>query len=185
VSHSRQSVSQSVLNRAVGWRILKPSNLKHTRNSVSCAERTLDTSYDLPPMTWGTRTLHRSVDIQLIPGGTEFLARETPYGLVVRLPAHNESIAYLRKGDCIIDRSESLAGLTESGGRDQNMDFSHYTFQDWQKSSPASENIWKSNSKNSNISALLGAVMDTGAQRGATGSRAEILKNTGHTVPNL
>ena len=107
---------------------------------------------------------------------------ETPYGLAVRSQAHNNSIAYLKKGDCIIDRSESLAGLIELGEYDKKIDLSHYPFQDWQKFSPASDNTWKFNSKNSNISAPLGAVMDTGAQRDARGSLAEILKNIGHTL---
>ena len=119
------------------------SILKSSPNSVSCVGRTSDTSDVLLPLNWGTHTLHRSVDIQLIPGSTEFL--ETPYGLAVRSPAHNNSIAYFKKGDCIIDRSESLAGLTESGGCDKKIDLSHSTFQDWQKSSLASENIWKFN----------------------------------------
>lgn len=45
---------------------------------------------DLP----GALTLHRSVDIQLISGGTKFL--ETLCGLAVRSPAHNNSIGYLK-----------------------------------------------------------------------------------------
>ena len=148
--------------------------MKYNQNSGTNVDRASEKSYELPLMNWGTRTLHSAVDIQLIPGGTEFL--DTPYGLAVRSPAHNNSIAYLNKGDCIIGRPDALSGLSESGGCEKNMDLRPYAFQDWQESSAASENIWKSNSKNlgSNISAPLGAVIDTGAQRGATGSRAEI-----------
>ena len=47
------------------------------------------------PMNWGTRCLHQSSDIHLIPVGTPLA--QTPYGLVVQCPAYGNSIAYYTK----------------------------------------------------------------------------------------
>jgi len=116
-------------------------------------------------MNWGTCCLHQSLDIHLIPVGIPLV--QTPYGLAVQSPAHCNSIAYLRKGDIIVQRPDSLSSV--------------YSFEDWIAPTSAGANLWSFNSENSST-ALLGAVMDTGAQHGATGARTEILQKTGHTL---
>ena len=95
-------------------------------------------------------TLHEPADIHLIPSGVSFL--DTPFGLAVRSPAHNDSVVYLRKGECQIEKTQKPV-----------------------------ENIWKFDTKLSDIQPL-GAVLDTGAQRGATGTPTEILSRTGTTL---
>ena len=163
----------SALKSAVDKPLTHGSILKFNQNSVTRVNHASADSSDLPPMNWGTRTLHSAANIHLIPASTEFL--ETPYGLAIRSPAHNNSIAYLNKGHCVIRRPDALSGLSELSEKP-------YEFQDWKQPAATSGNIWKFNSTGANLLAPLGAVMDTGAQRGATGCRAEILKNTGHTL---
>ena len=77
---------------------------------------------------------------------------DTPFGIAVRSPAHNDSVVYLRKGECQIEKTQKPV-----------------------------ENIWKFDTKHSDIQPL-GAVLDTGAQRGATGTPTEILSRTGTTL---
>lgn len=57
--------------------------------------------------------------MHLTPTGPEVVQRctllvHTPYGLAVKLPAHDDSIAYLvRKGNCIVQQPEALSGLID------------------------------------------------------------------------
>jgi len=95
-------------------------------------------------------TLHEPTEIHLISSGVSFL--DTPFGIAVRSPAHNDSVVYLRKGECQIEKTQKHV-----------------------------ENIWKFDTKHSDIQHL-GAVMDTGAQRGATGTPTEILSRTGTSL---
>ena len=95
-------------------------------------------------------TLHAPTDIHLISSGVSFL--DTPFGIAVRSPAHNDSVVYLRKGECQIEKTQKPV-----------------------------ENIWKFDTKHSDIQHW-GAVLDTGAQRGATGKSTEILSRTGTSL---
>ena len=113
---------------AGGQRFVNRSILKHSQILISSDTSKPDALSTLPPMTWGRHTLHKPADIHLIPACTDFL--ETPYGLAVRSPACDNSIAYLNKNDCIIQRSESLSGPVDSGRRDKHT-LSHYAFGDW------------------------------------------------------
>ena len=62
-------------------------------------------------------------------------------------------------------------------------DYVFDVFEDWKAPTSASANLgsFKFNSTNSSI-ALLGVVVDAGAQRGGTGTRTEILKKSRHTL---
>jgi len=84
----------------------------------------------------------------------------------------------------MVQRPDSLSGLIDSQQAPvahHNKSTSDYSFEDWIALTSASANLWSFNSVHSST-ALLGAVMDTGAQRGATGARTEILQKTGHTL---
>jgi len=92
---------------------------------------------------------------------------QAPYGLVVRSPAHGNSIGYLRKGDLIlvVQGPDLLSGLIDSKktpvahhGKSTN----HYSFEDWTAHTSTSANLWSFNSENPST-ALLGTVMDTRA----------------------
>ena len=132
-------------------------------------------------------TLHRSTDIHLISASATFL--KTPFGLAVRSPPHNDSVVYLRKGDFRIEKSP------EKSPTNTNLELSEqeksanivkesnlYSFDDWAPPFVShTENIWKFNAKCAEKQPL-GAVLDTGAQRGATGTVTEILNRTGTTL---
>jgi len=77
--------------------------------------------------------------------------------MVVRSPPHIDSVVYLHKGECHIAQHQIKCIL-------QHVD-----------------NILKFDTKYSDIQPL-GAVLDTRAQRGATGTPAEILSRTGTTL---
>jgi len=92
--------------------------------------------------------------IRLIPAGTALV--DSPLGLGVRSPPHNDSVAYVRTGCCLIQPA-------------------------------ATDNL---SSRNPKIYAILekmsdrslGGILDSGAQRGATGWISEILKHTGMSL---
>ena len=100
-------------------------------------------------------TLHESAAIHLISSSATFL--DTPFGMALRSPPHNDSVVYLHKGECHIAQHQTECIL-------QYVD-----------------NILKFDTKYSDMQPL-GAVLDTGAQRGATGTPAEILSRTGTTL---
>jgi len=77
--------------------------------------------------------------------------------MAMRSPPHNHSVMYLHKGEFHIAQHQTECIL-------QHVD-----------------NILKFDTKYSNIQPL-GTVLDTGAQRGATGTPAEILSRTGTTL---
>jgi len=105
--------------------------------------------------------------------------------MTVRSPPRNDSVVYLRKGECNIaqQQTEGILGLTEwgkmdktnQGGREAGK--SYDSFGDWASSSQHVDSIWKFDTKYSDIHPLC-VVLDTGAQRGATGTPAEILSRT-------
>jgi len=68
---------------------------------------------------------------------------------------------------------------TGQGGREAGNRY-HF-FGDWASPNQHEDNIWKFDTKYSDIQPL-GAVLDTGAQRGATGTPAEILSRTGTSL---
>ena len=100
-------------------------------------------------------TLHESTAIRLISSSTTFL--DTPFGMGVRSSPHNDSVVYLRKGECHISQHRTECIL-------QHVD-----------------NILKFDTNHSDIQPL-GAELDTGAQRGDTGTPAEISSGTGTTL---
>ena len=136
-SHSSLLGPPSALKNAVDQPPTHSSILKINQNFVTRVNHASAASSDLPPMNWGTRTLHSAANIHLIPASTEFL--ETPYGLAIRSPAHNNSIAYLNKRHCVIMRPDAISGLSELSEKP-------YEFQDWKQSAATSGNIWKFNS---------------------------------------
>jgi len=121
-----------------------------------------------------------SVDVIVSPHSTTFL--DTPFRMAVRSPPNNESVVHLRKGECHIaqHQTEYILGLTERGGMDKSGS-NHYSFGNWASPNQHVNNIWKFDTKYSDIQPL-GAGLDTGAQRGATGTPAEILSQTGTTL---
>jgi len=94
--------------------------------------------------------LHQPLSIHLIPAGTTLA--DSPLGLGVRSPPHNDSVAYVRTGRCLI-QSAATANLSS-----QNL------------------KIYAILKKMPNR--ILGGVLDSVAQRGATGRKSEILKHT-------
>jgi len=111
--------------------------------------------------------------------------------MAVQSPPHNDSVVYLRKGECHIAQyqAECMLGLTERGEMEKSGN-SYYSFGDWasqnqhvnirektgnrlrgNKTCPFGdciscnqrhvENIWKFDTKYSDIQPL-GAVLDTG-----------------------
>jgi len=94
--------------------------------------------------------VHQPSSIRLIPAGTALVG--SPLGLGIRSPTHNDSVAYVRTGRCLIQPAAT------DNLRSQN---------------PKICAILKEMSDRS-----LGGVLDSGAQRGATGRESEILKHT-------
>jgi len=98
--------------------------------------------------------LHQPLSIHLISAVTALV--DSPLGLGVRSPPHNDSVAYVRTGRCLIEPA-------------------------------ATDNL---SSRNPKIYAILkkmsdrslGGVLDSGAQRGVTGRKSEILKHTGTSL---
>ena len=98
-------------------------------------------------MNWGIRCLHQSSDIHLIPVGTPLV--QNPYGLAVQFPAHGNFMAYLREGDLIVQRPDSLSGLIDSHQAPvahHNKSTSDYLFEDWIAPTSAGTNLWSFNS---------------------------------------
>jgi len=62
------------------------------------------------------------------------------------------------------------SNLHQSSDIHHDKSTSDYSFENWTAPTSASANLWSFNSENPST-ALLGAVMDTGAQHGATGAR--------------
>jgi len=77
-----------------------------------------------------TPTLYKSRDIDLISSSATFL--DTPFGMAMRSLPHNDSVVYLRKGECHIaqHQTECMLGLTERGEMDKTGN-SYYAFGDW------------------------------------------------------
>ena len=103
-----------------------------------------------------TNILHQQSSIHLIPAGTALV--DTPLGLAIRSPAHNDSVVYVRTGRCLI-QSSATATL-----HSQN---------------PIIYAILKKQGQQDKV---VGWVLDSGAQRGATGRKSEILKHTGPSL---
>jgi len=98
--------------------------------------------------------LHKPSSIHFIPAAMALV--DSPSGLGVRSPSHDDSVAYVCTGRCLIQPSAT----------------DHLNSQN-----PKMYAILKKNSDR-----ILGEVLDTGAQRGATGQKSEILKHTGTTL---
>jgi len=113
---------------------------------------------------------------------------DTPFGMAVRFLPHNDSVVYLHKGKCHIaqHQTEGFLELTQQGEMDKTgqggreAGNSYYSFGNWAWPNQHIDNIWKFDTKWLDIQPL-GAVLDTGAQRGATSFPAEILRRTGTT----
>jgi len=95
--------------------------------------------------------LHQSLSIHLIPAGTALV--DSPLGLGNRSPPHNDSVAYVRTGCCLIQPA-ATANLSSQNPK-----------------------IYAILKKMPNR--ILDGVLDSGAQRGSTGRKSEILKHTG------
>jgi len=95
--------------------------------------------------------LHQPSSINLIPAGTALV--DSPLGLGIHSLPHNDSVEYVRIDRCLI-QSAVTANLSS-----QN---------------PKIYAILKKIQNN-----ILGGVLDSGAQRRATGQKSEILKHTG------
>ena len=98
--------------------------------------------------------LHKSTSIHLIPAGTALV--NSPLGLGVRSPPHNDSVAYVRTGRCVI----------------QPVETAHLNSQN-----PKIYAILKKKPDR-----ILGGVLDTGAQQGATGQKLEIFETHGYVI---
>jgi len=98
--------------------------------------------------------LHKPSSIHLIPAGTALV--DSLLGLGVRSRLHNDSVAYVRTGRCVIQPAATA----------------HLNSQN-----PKIYDILKKNPDR-----ILGEVLDTGAQRGATGQKSDILKHTGTSL---
>jgi len=98
--------------------------------------------------------LHKPSSIHLIPADTALV--DSPLGLGFRSPPHNDSVAYVRTGRCVIQPAAT----------------SHLNSQN-----PKIYAILKKNPGR-----ILEGVLDTGAQRGATGQKSETLKHTGTSL---
>ena len=101
-----------------------------------------------------SNTLHSPLSIHLIPAGTALV--DSPLGLSIRSPPHNDSEAYVRTGRCPIQPA-ATANLSSQNPK-----------------------IYAILKKMPNR--ILGGVLDSGAQRGATGWKSEILKHTGTSL---
>jgi len=98
--------------------------------------------------------LHQSLSIYLIPAGTTLV--DSPLGLGIRSPPHNDSVAYVRTGRSLI-QLVATANLSSQNPK-----------------------IYAILKKMPNR--ILGGVLDSGAQRRATGWKSEILKHTGTSL---
>ena len=98
--------------------------------------------------------LHKSSSIHLIPAGTALV--DSSLGLGVRSPPHNDSVACVRTGHCVIQPAATP----------------HLSSQN-----PKIYAIFKKTPDR-----ILGGVLDTGAQRGATGQKSKILQHTGRSL---
>jgi len=98
--------------------------------------------------------LHQPSSIHLIPADTALV--DSPLGLGIRSPPHNDSVAYVRTGRCLI-QPVATANLSSQNPK-----------------------IYAILKKMPNR--ILGGVLDRGAQRGATGRMSEILKHTGTSL---
>jgi len=98
--------------------------------------------------------LHKPSSIHLIPAGTALV--DSPLGLGVRSPPNNDSVAYVRTGRCVIQPAAT-----------DHLSSQHPKIYAILKKTP---------------DRILGGVLDTGAQRGATGQKSEILKHTGTSL---
>jgi len=103
-----------------------------------------------------TNILHQQSSIHLIPAGTVLVV--SPLGPAVHSPAHNDSVAYVRTGHCLIQPSVTLTLHSQN---------------------PTIYVILK---KQRTQDQVVGGVLDSGAQRGATGRKSEILKHTGTSL---
>jgi len=98
--------------------------------------------------------LHKPSSIHLIPAGTALV--DSPLGIGVRSPTHNDSVAYVRTGRCVIQPAATA-----------HLSSQHPKIYAILKKTP---------------DRILGGVLDTGAQRGATGQKSKILKHTGTSL---
>jgi len=98
--------------------------------------------------------LHQSLSIYLIPAGTTLV--DSPLGLGIRSPPHNDSVAYVRTGRSLI-QLVATANLSSQNPK-----------------------IYAILKKMPNR--ILGGVLDSGAQRGTTWRKSEILKHMGMSL---
>jgi len=91
--------------------------------------------------------------IRLILAGTALV--DSPLGLGIRSPAHIDSVAYVRTGCCLIQPSATATLHSQN---------------------PTIYAILKKQGQQDRV---VGGVLDSGAQRGATGRKSEILKHIG------
>ena len=91
-----------------------------------------------------------------IPAGTALVDSPLGLGTSIRSPPHNDSVAYVRTGRCLI-RPAAADSLSS-----QN---------------PKIYAILKEMQNK-----ILGGVLDSGTQRGTTGRKSEILKHTGTSL---
>jgi len=101
-----------------------------------------------------SKVLHQPSSIHLIPAGTALV--DSPLGLGIRSPPHNDSVAYVCTCRCLIQPA-ATANLSSQNPK-----------------------IYAILKKMPNK--ILGGVLDSGAQRGATGQKSEILKHTGTSL---
>jgi len=94
------------------------------------------------------------LSIHLIPAGTALV--DSPLGLGIGSPPHNDSVAYVRTGRCLIQPA-TTANLSSQDPK-----------------------IYAILKKIPNR--ILGGVLNSGAQRGATGRKSEIPKHTGTSL---
>ena len=117
------------------------------------------------PCTNSARTLHNASDIYVIAAGTALVI--TPFGPAVESPPHAKSVAYIQSGDFKIVPTAHFAALFPTPLSERG---------EWKSESA------KCYSARTHTAAQSGAVIDTGAQRGATGNRSEILQKTDTTL---
>jgi len=90
-----------------------------------------------------TDFLHQQSSIHLIPAGTALV--DSPLGLGIRSPAHNDSVAYVRTGRCLIQPSATATLHSQN---------------------PTIYAILKKQGQQDKV---VGGVLDSSAQRGAQG----------------
>jgi len=101
--------------------------------------------------------LHSPLSIHLILAGTALV--NSPSGLGIRSPPHNDSVTYVRTGRCLIQPA-GPAGTANLSSQNPKI----YVIL---KKMP---------------NRILGGVLDSGAQQGTTGRKSEILKHTGTSL---